>query len=311
MSGHPSFPTPRSAPAKAMTAPEVDEALSALARCSAVLLKESDAEQQRMEELNELSETSIEQRAEGRGSPYDAECALLSVRLRLAIRCAKAHRDAAHEFVCWWVDAAVTAWKSAVHGTPLPYARLGAAAPDTLMLDDDLAVLPGVDEQTRKLLELGSFLGAPQPGTGPGHDDDLAAMTTDLAARSGLSIRQNGAGAAEVVDDGFPEARRRRLWGDCWLELGIPALPGPGGELDALLVHAPSETADRLLKASRAVVSAAMARLRLSELEDTEAPWTPAEVDEYDQLSAQHDRLTHLLAAYAQAVTESLPEMRA
>ncbi|MFI0220655.1 hypothetical protein, partial [Streptomyces lydicus] len=98
MSGHPSFPTPRSAPAKAMTAPEIDEALSALARCSTVLLKESDAEQQRMEELNELSETSIQQRAEGQGSPYDAECALLSVRLRLAIRCAKAHRDAAHEF---------------------------------------------------------------------------------------------------------------------------------------------------------------------------------------------------------------------
>ncbi|MGY5125619.1 hypothetical protein [Streptomyces nigrescens] len=294
-----------------MTVPEIDEALSALARCSAVLLKESQAEQQRMEALNELSETSVQQHAEGQGSQYDAEYALLSVRLRLAIRCAKAHRDAAHEFVCWWMDAAVTAWKSAVHGTPMPYARLGAAAPDTLMLDDDLAVLPGVDEQTRKLLELGSFLGAPQPGTGPGNGDDLATMATDLAARSGLSIRRNETGAIEVVDDVDPEARRRRLWGDCWLELGIPALPRPGGELDALLVLAPSETADRLLSASRAVLSAAMARLRLSELEDTGARWTPAEIDEYDQLSSQHDRLTHLLADYAQAVTESLSDMRA
>lgn len=311
MSGYPSFPTPRSAPAEAMTAPEIDEALSALARCSAVLLKESQAEQQRMEELNELSEARIEQRAEGQGSQYDAEFTLLSVRLRLAIRCAKAHRDAAHEFVCWWVDAAVTAWKSAVHGTPMPYARLGAAAPDTLMADDHLAVLPGVDEQTRKLLELGSFLGSPQPGTVPGNDDDLAVMTTDLAARSGLSLWRNDTGAIEVVDDVDPEARRRRLWGDCWLELGIPALPGPGSELDALLVRAPSETADRLLTASRAVVSAAMAKLRLSELEGTGARWTPAEIDEYDQLSAQHDRLTHLLADYAQAITESLPDLRA
>ncbi|MFJ9854707.1 hypothetical protein [Streptomyces sp. NPDC101150] len=293
-----------------MTAPEIDEALSALARCSAVLLKESHAEQQRVEELNELSETSIQQHAEGQGLQYDAECALLSVRLRLAVRCAKAHRDAAHEFVCWWMDAAVTAWKSAVHRTPVPYARLGAAAPDTLMLDDDLAALPGVDEQTRKLLELGSFLGAPQPGTGPGNDDDVATMTTDLAARSGLSIRRNETGTIEVVDDVDPEARRRRLWGDCWLELGIPALPDLGGELDALLVRAPSETAARLLNASQAVVSAAMARLRLSDLESTGAPWTPAQVDEYDQLSSQHDRLTHLLADYAQAVTESLPDMR-
>ncbi|WP_143052961.1 MULTISPECIES: hypothetical protein [unclassified Streptomyces] len=294
-----------------MTAPEIDEALSALARCSAVLLKESQAEQHRMEELNELNEAGIQQHANGQGSQYDAEYTLLSVRLGLAIRCARAHRDAAHEFVCWWVDTAVTAWKSAVHGTPMPYARLGAAAPDTLMLEDDLAVLPGVDEQTRKLLELGSFLGAPQPGAVPGNGDDLATMITDLAARSGLSIRRNNTGAIEVVDDEDPEARRRRLWGDCWLELGIPALPGLGGELDALLVRAPSETADRLLNATRAVVSAAMARLRMSELEDTGARWTPAEIDEYDQLSAQHDRLTHLLADYAQAVTKSLPDMRA
>ncbi|MFG2532569.1 hypothetical protein [Streptomyces sp. NPDC048516] len=179
------------------------------------------------------------------------------------------------------------------------------------MPDDDLAVLPDVDEQTRTLLELGSFLGAPQSGAVPDNGDDLAAMTTNLAARSGLSIRRNDTGAIEVVDDVDPEARRRRLWGDCWLELGIPALPSPGSELDALLVRAPGEVADRLLNTSRAVVSAAMARLRLSELEDTGARWTPAEIDEYDQLSAQHDRLTQLLADYARAVTESLPDMRA
>ncbi|MFC9242026.1 hypothetical protein ACFTZK_37075 [Streptomyces decoyicus] len=101
-----------------MTAPEIDEALSALARCSAVLLKESQTEQQRMEELNELSETSIQQHADGRGSRYDAEYSLLSVRLRPAIRCANAHRDAAPEFVCWCMDAAVTAWNPRFTGRP-------------------------------------------------------------------------------------------------------------------------------------------------------------------------------------------------
>ncbi|MEH6374529.1 hypothetical protein V7793_09350 [Streptomyces sp. KLMMK] len=293
-----------------MSTPEIDEALSALAHCSAVLLEASQATQQRMDELNELSEIGIQQRAQGQGSRYDAEDTLLSIRLRLAIQSAKTHRDAAHEFICWWVDAAVTAWKSAAHGTPMPYARLGAAAPDTLMPEEDLTVLPEVDEHTRSLVELGYYLGAPQPSAVPDNDDDLATMTTDLAARSGLSVRRNGTGGIEVVDGIDPEARRRRLWGDHWLELGIPAIPG-SGELDDLLVRAPSETADRLLNASRSVVTAAMTRLRLSELEDTEAPWSPAEVDEYEQLSTQHDRLTHLLADYAQAVTESLPDIRA
>ncbi|MFH9420013.1 hypothetical protein [Streptomyces sp. NPDC017529] len=293
-----------------MTAPEIDEALSALARCSVALLEESQAEQQRMEELNELNEIRFRQHTEGRRPPYDAESALLAARLRLAIRSAKAHHDAAHEYVCWWVDAAVTAWTSAVHGTPMPYARLGAAAPHTLMANDDLMVLPDVDEQTRKLIELGASLSAPQLATVPGNDDDLAKMTIDLAARSGLSLRQSETGAMEVVDDAEPEARRRRLWGDYWLEFGIPALPSPGRELDALLVRASRKTADRLLDASRAVVIATKAALRLSELEDTEAPWTPAEIEEYDRLSIQHDRLTHFLADYAQAVTESLPDIR-
>ncbi|MFF8652975.1 hypothetical protein [Streptomyces huasconensis] len=310
MSGRPSFPAPKPDPAEAMTAPEVDAALSTLARCSIVLLEESQAEQQRMEELNELSEAGIEQRAADRRARYDAEYALLSVRLRLAIRCANAHRDAAHQFVCWWLDAAMAAWKSAVHGTPMQYARLGAAASDTLMSTDDMAVLPDVDEHTRKLVELGSFLGTPPPSSAPDSDDGLAAMTSDLAARSGLSVRRNETGGIDVVNDVDPEARRRRLWGDYWLEFSIPALPSPG-ELDALLVNASSESASRLLNASRAVVSAAMAKLRLSELEDTEAAWTPAEVDEYDQLSAQHDGLTRLLADYAQAITENLAEIRA
>ncbi|MEU8954695.1 hypothetical protein AB0C93_10345 [Streptomyces sp. NPDC048518] len=264
-----------------------------------------------MEELNELSEAGIEQRAGDRGKQYDAEYALLSVRLRLAIRSANAHRDAAHQFVCWWVDAAMTAWKAAVHGTPIPYARLGAAAPDTLLLPDDMAVLPDVDEHTRKLVELGAFLGTPPPGAAaPNSDDGFAAMTTDLAARSGLSIRRNQMGGIDVVNDVDPEARRRRLWGDYWLDFSIPALPSPA-ELDALLVNVPSESVSRLLSASRAVVSAAMAKLRLSELEDTEAPWTPAEVDEYEQLSDQHDGLTRLLADYAQAITDGLPGIRA
>lgn len=314
MSGRPPFsgtPSVSTQAADGMTAQEIDEALSAMARGSAVLLQECEAEQRRMEELNALDEADIQQRAKRQGSRYDAESVLLSVRLRLATRCAKGHRDAAREFVCWWVDAALMAWKSAVHGTSLCHARVGAAAPDTLMDDDDLAVLPRVDEHTRQLMELGTFLGPTAAGPVSDYDDDdLAAMTADLAARSGLLIRRDETGDIRVLHDADPEARRRRLWGDFWLEHGIPALPEPN-ELGLLLDRAPGETADRLRSATQAVIQAAMAGLRVSEMESNEAPWTPEEIDEHDQLSARLDRLTTLLSDYAQAITDSLPGIRA
>ncbi|MER6086478.1 hypothetical protein [Streptomyces bluensis] len=313
MTDDPPFAGPPSVPAEAgggMTAPEIDEALSALARSAAVLLRECEAEERRMEELNALNEAGIGQRVATKGSPYDAESVLLSVRLRLATRCTKGHRDAAREYVCWWVDAALMAWKAAVHGTPLLRARVGAAAPDTLMVGHDLAVLPRVDEHTHQLVELGTFLAAPQPGPVSEYDDDLAAMTADLAARSGLLVRRDETGAVRVLRDDDPEARRRRLWGDFWLEHGIPVLPEPN-ELDLLLDRAPGGTADRLRSATKAVIHAAMAGVRIAELESNEAPWTPAEIDEYEQLSARSDRLTALLADYAQAITDHLPEIRA
>jgi len=292
-----------------MTAAEIDAALSGMARGAAVLVEECEAEQQRMEELNALSEAGIKERDARRGSHYAPGSVLLSMRLRVAITCAKAHRDAAREFVCWWADAAVVAWRSAVHGTPLLHARLAAAAPNTLMTEDDLAVLPTVDEQTRRLVEPGTFLGAPPPGPVADHDDGLAVMTADLAARSGLLVRRDATGDIRVLNDADPEARRRRLWGDFWLEHGIPALPEPE-ELDLLLDRAPGDTAERLLSATQAVIRAVMAGVRMSEMEDSHAPWTPDDNDEFDRLSAQLDRLTMLLADYAQAITDSLPAIR-
>jgi hypothetical protein len=158
------------------------------------------------------------------------------------------------------------------------------------MTDDGLAVLPSVDEHTRQLVELGTFLGAPQPGPVSDYDDGLAAVTADLAARTGLLVRRDETGDIRVLHDADPEARRRRLWGDFWLEHDIPALPEPN-ELGLLLDRAPGETADRLRSATQAVIQAAMAGLRISEMESNEAPWTPTEIDEYDQLSARLDRL--------------------
>ncbi|MFD7513817.1 hypothetical protein ACFV85_03295 [Streptomyces niveus] len=292
-----------------MTAHEIDEALAALARCSTVLLQECEAEQRRMEELDALNELGIEQCAGQQGARYEAGPVLLSVRLRLANNNAKAHRTAAREYVSWWVDVATMAWKSAVLGTPLLYARVGAAAPDILMTEEDLVVVPKADDHTRQLVEFGAFLAPPLPDSTDGHDDDHAAATADLAASSGLLLRRDVAGEVYVVDDEFPEARRRRLWGGFWVEHRIPAMPQPD-ELDSLLARTPTEAAKRLRAAAREVIKAAMAGVRISELDDGDAPWTSTEPAEFEKLSAMLDQLTALLAAYAQAITDCLPAVR-
>ncbi|WP_406283161.1 hypothetical protein [Streptomyces sp. NBC_00209] len=311
MRGNPSYSGARPAPAPAaepLTAPEIDGILIELARCSTALVQEWQAAQHRAEELDAHSESGIQRRVEGQEPPYSAESVALSVRLTLAVRYAKDSRDAAREFVCWWVDAAVTAWTAAVHELPVTRARLGAAAPDTLLAEEDPSVLPAIDEQTWTLVELGISLG--DPCVAPGSDEDTASTATELAARSGLSLRRNAHGDVEVTENVDPEARRRRLWGNCWLQLGIPALPGPG-DLDVLLAHAPGKVGERILSASGDVVRASMASLRMSELGDSDEPWTPEQIDEYDRLSALHDEVTLLLADYAHAVTESLPTVRA
>ena len=313
MSGHPPLSGPLSASAGAvedMTAQEVDETLSALARASDFLLQECAAAHLHMEELNELSEAGIRQRAGKHRSPCDAESALLSARLKLAVASAKEHRDTTREFVCWWADAALSAWRSEALGTPVPHARMGAAAPDILLREDELAVLPKADQHTRRLVELGAFLGAPGPAPAQGSTEDLTTLTTDLASRSGLRIEWDETGKATAVDDEWPEGRRRRLWGDFWIEHQIPALPDPD-ELNLLLARAPAGAAERLLGATKAVIQAAMAGQRIDEIEDNKDAWTPAEIAEYDQLSDRLSRLTPLLADYARTITDSLPEIRA
>ena len=293
-----------------MTAQEVDETLSALARTSAVLLQECEAAHQHMEELNERSEAEIRQRAEEPLPPCDAETVLLSVRLQLAIASARQHQDATREFVCWWVDAALSAWRSEALGTPVPQARLAAAAPNTLLRDDELAVLPRADDHTRQLVELGAFFGTPGSVPAQGSAENVTDLTTDLASRSGLRVQWDETGKATAVDDDWPEGRRRRLWGDFWIEHRIPALPEPD-ELDLLLARTPTGAAERVRSATKAVLQSAMAGLRIDEIEANEAPWTPAEKAEYDQLSDQLSRLTTLLADYARTITDSLPEIRA
>lgn len=293
-----------------MSAEEIDCALSAMARASEVLLQESDAAERRRDELDDLNEALIEQQAKGWGSVSDPESVLLSVRLGLATDSATRHREAAREFVSWWADAATVAWEAAVLETAVPFGRLVGAAPGILLADDELAVLPKVDEHTRRLVELGAFLGSPSHlRSSDGDDEDPAAMAADLAVRSGLRIRLDDAGEVEVVEGDDPEARRCRLWGDFWVEHRIPAFPEPD-DLEKWLSRAPSETEAHLRAAVKAVVQAVVAGSRIDEIESKDEAWTPEEIDEYDGFMELWGSLTTLLADYAQAVTDSLPALR-
>ncbi|WP_133243341.1 hypothetical protein [Streptomyces scopuliridis] len=138
-------------PSATVHAEEVDKILSAMAEAGDVLLREHEAQQERREKLHEHSDSLIEQRSKGLGSMYDPRTVLVSIRLDLANKAAKRQRDATHEFVSWWADAATVAWRAAVGGAPVHRARLIGPTPESLLDDDDLAALPPVDEQTRRL----------------------------------------------------------------------------------------------------------------------------------------------------------------
>jgi hypothetical protein len=286
-----------------MTAGKIDSMLMDLARASDALLQDSQAEDQRADEMNDLSEAMIEQRAKGReGRAYDhPDSVLLSARLSLANKSALRHRRAAREFVSWWADAATVAWRSAVMGTPVQRTRLVASAPHTMLTDEELAELPSVDEDKRQLVEMATLLGVPscqQPADG---DES----PTDLAARYGLRLQSGAAGDIKIVDGNDPEDRRCRLWGDFWIEHQVPKLPEPD-ELKKLLRAMPAEAEERIRGSIRAVVQAMIAAARTSELEDRVGDWTAEESDEYERLTAQADSLTIRLADYARAVTDSL-----
>ncbi|MGA4840640.1 hypothetical protein [Streptomyces sp. G45] len=262
-----------------MTADEVDETLAALARAATELLQECEAAQQRMEEWNDRSEAEIRERAGRPGLCFRPERALLSIRDHLATDSAKKYRDVTREFLSWWADVAMVAWKSAVLGSPIVRARVDGAAPFTVMTEEELALLPFVDDYTWQLAELSTSMGVPNPW-GPGGPD------------------------------GEPEARRRRLWGVFWIEHQIPALPDPE-EWDLLVARTPDHVAERLRATAGALIRATSAGQRISELEGIEAPWNSEQMDEYERLSDELSTVPTRLADFAQAITVSLPEVRA
>ncbi|MER0240808.1 hypothetical protein AAHZ94_01945 [Streptomyces sp. HSW2009] len=279
----------------------VDALLGDLRSAALALVAEAEAEEQREAELHGVDEELVvAQQAEGR-SVYEPSAALASARSGLAARSARRHQQTARAFVAWWADAATVALVTAACQASPHEFRITAANPEVAMDEEGLAHLPPVSDRSRQLIELGAHM----------HDngDGLREMVTDLAVRTGVRIGRDAYGQVTVYEDGMPEARRHRLWGDCWADHQVPALP-TAEQLGILLMDAPGDVLVRLHAALDAIDATLVAKTRTERLADKSDPWTPDEMIEYETLCAEVSGLTRRLAEYAQVAMDSVPAVR-
>jgi hypothetical protein len=140
----------------------------------------------------------------------------------------------------------------------------------------------------------------------------------EFAAEVGLRAKFSASGEREVVEDGFPEGRRRHLWGQVWIEHRIPLLPSSAQIVQALeAATAPSASINAIREASEAVETALAAAIRAWALEAGDEPETSSDgADpsqrraEIDALWRQANELLTSVASYSQVLTDHLPALR-
>ncbi|MFD5026771.1 hypothetical protein [Streptomyces sp. NPDC058373] len=165
-------PRPRRAPdagPEHLSAAETDRVLEALAEAGEALLAQSQERRRYADALDGRREALIGLTSDlALGALYDPATIRLDVDQRLAHRAAREHEAATGEYVAWWADVAVTAWRAADAGERPRRVRLVGAAPECLLGDEELASLPAVDEEARHLVEFSAWLGTADPtGRGP------------------------------------------------------------------------------------------------------------------------------------------------
>lgn len=291
----------------------IEGVLVELAAVAEEIIAAADAADARADELDAASEALLERRLAD-GVPQwrpDPQHAIVSLRTTLAVDAAREHRDAAREFVAWWVDVATLAVLAAVTGQLVHPARVAAADPTIGFDEVYLQYLPEVPESVRELTRLTAVMAATPMGDQQ-FDYKMAKLARERAA--GLRLDYANGGQVVVKEDWKPEARRCRLWGDAWTGTRVPALP-TSDELTSLLANhgAPTSTIASVAEATRAVEDAVTALRRVQELEsgDTEDEPSPAEdADTFEVLWSQAEQLTALLARYARTLIDTLAVLR-
>ncbi|MDF5752737.1 hypothetical protein [Spongiactinospora sp. TRM90649] len=307
-------PAPPATSDSGMDDTALDDALRALAGVTERVMADHAESERLLERLSEEDNRLLEERA-GAGWPPgcgwpDPARALSSFRQEQALSAAHRHRAAAREFAAWWADVAASATVATLFGLRLHPVRAAAADPESWMSDENLRRLPAISRHERNLAELTLWLGRPAPG------DAGPAGGRRPAAELGLTFRAGADGRQVLAEDGRPEARRRRLWGRCWLDHQVPLLPETGELVESLTMRdVPRTTVSAIREASSALDAALAAKAgadRLSrQIDQRGLPETPEQSAELESLWDHADRIPALLAAYARTLTDHLPAVRA
>lgn len=288
---------------------EVDAVLVGLAGAVAEVITDINAAERDLDMWTDEEEQFI-------GAPYvlgGTRHAVASLRWQVAAATTRELRAAGRELVVWWADLATYAVLAAVRGVPVELARGAAAEPGRYFSVEELARLPELSEQDRRLAGLAARMGSSPIGGSAAGDDDMPTVAREIAARAGLLVKHLPGGAAEIVEDASVEGRRCRLWGDLWVDYKMPDLP-PADWITEVLASAGVGPAvvEEVRGAAAAVGDLRAAAAGLDELESAEdsAETGRAVMDEFDALWDQLDPATDVLASYADVLTRQLPMIR-
>jgi hypothetical protein len=300
--------------------------LHAVGETADSLLADYAAAVRNHEELSELAERrrrpATTQKSSSPKVSIDPLWSLINQRILLAEKSEDQLMDAAYAFSSWWADVAVCATVAVLTDTPLTVVRVRAADPAANMDDDELALLPAIPPNVQQFAELAVSLDEPLL---TGHELNPGMMPVgglEFAERVGLRIHSMPDGGLTVVAGGWPEARRRRLWGSHWLEHQTPLLPDTANLIRHLTeADVPPTAIHAIGHAAQAVDAAVAARGRAAELHDMMDDLVEKQGDgvseELAQLDVQAraswahaDQLPHLLGAYARVLTGHLPTLQ-
>lgn len=303
-----------------MSDEHIDQALADLAEAVEAFRAECRAAASLADALDAEVEGQLERRAaEGSRStfvtPRPRET-LVALRRDLAQAAARQHGETLHALAAWWADMALIAVVFAAQGRKPDPVRMAAGDPYSLMTAEELQRLPPIPENDRQLAELTLFM-AGGPAL-PGDPADFAAKAQQHIAGLGLTVKADADGEPILVEDGWPEARRCRLWGVVWQEHRMPLLPATAQLVEALTrCGVANETVSDIREVSSAVDAQLAAKMRIAELErrlnegelgnDAEQ----AAEDEIFAVLDQTEKTEEFVIAYARTLTESLPAVRA
>ncbi|WP_329110166.1 hypothetical protein OG792_14800 [Micromonospora sp. NBC_01699] len=296
-----------------MTAEAIDAVLADLAEVSDLLVAECAAAHRELDERNDEDERWLTRgaHAAGQRSCPHPKRALTSLRLTHAIHHARHLRRSSRELVAWWADLATYVALSTAAGEPINPVRAAGADPSAYLEDEELRHLPGPSEEVRTLARLAAFF-VDTPQNLGAIADAPRLDAREFAARAGLALQRSATGDVTVVDDPFPDARMRRMWGDTWIDHQMPLLL-PSDELATAFTNGgvPATVVDAIRTASLAVDEVLGAAYRIARLRDVDSEeCEPGLSAEEEALWAYVDRSTDVLAEYARTLTDHLPAIR-